>query len=113
MFKVNINKNFSLESIKPAIQKSLKQWVLLVDEKAWKNAPYLTWNLRRWINFEVKPYIWIVWVSEKIKYARAREYVNKKNPHKRFYMKRALESSQKEIQGFFDKNIMKLIIKKR
>lgn len=113
MINIKINSNFSLQTLKPAIQKSIKQSVLLVDEKAWNNAPYFKWNLRRGIWYEVKPYIWTVWVSEKVPYAKLREYVNKKNPHKRFYMKRALESSQKEIQEFFNKNILDYIIKKK
>jgi len=113
MLNIKINTNFTLQDIKPAIAESIKQSVLLVDKKAWNNAPYKTWNLRRWIWYEIKDYIWIVWVSEKVPYAKLREYVNKKNPHKRFYMKRALESSIKEIEDFFNKNILAYIIKKK
>ena len=79
-----------------------------------KNAPYKTWNLASSINLVNKTYSWIVWVSSKTApYAKLREYVNKKNPHKRFYMKRALESSIKEIEDFFNKNILAYIIKKK
>ena len=113
MINIKINTNFTLQDIKPAITKSIAQSTYLVDEKAWNNAPYKTWNLRRWIWYEIKDYIWIVWVSEKVPYAKLREYVNKKNPHKRFYMKRALESSIKEIEDFFNKNILAYIIKKK
>jgi len=89
-----------------AIQKSLQQSVLLVQWKWVKNAPYLTWNLRRSITTEVKKDIWFVWSN--VKYAKIREYVNKKNPHRRLYLTRALNTSIEQIKGFFNKNITDL-----
>lgn len=89
-----------------AIKKSLWQSVVLVQWKAVNNAPYLTWNLKRSIWVEVKQDYWIVGTN--VKYAKLREYVNRKNPHTKFYMKRALESSLEQIKWYFAKNIWDL-----
>lgn len=114
MISVKIKTNFTLEDLKPLIKKSIAQSTALVQWKANKNAPYLSWNLASSINVMNKDYTWIVWVDDKsAPYGLRREYENKKNPHKRFYMKRALESSQKQIQEFFAKNITKNITKKK
>jgi len=114
MLNIKINTNFTLQDIKPAITKSIELSTALVHWKANKNAPYKTWNLASSINLVNKTYSWIVWVSSQTApYAKLREYVNKKNPHKKFYMKRALESSIKEIEDFFNKNILAYIIKKK
>lgn len=104
--------NFTLKTKLPkmdlntAIKKSLWQSVTLVQWKAVNNAPYLSWNLKRSIWVEVKQDIWIVWTN--LDYAKAREYVNKKNPHTKFYMKRALETSLEQIKIYFAKNISDL-----
>jgi len=89
-----------------AINKSLQQAVLLVQWKAVKNAPYQTWNLRRSITTDIKWDKWLVWTN--VKYAKIREYVNKKNPTTRYYMRRALNSSINQIKQFFNKNISNL-----
>jgi len=90
-----------------AIKKSLTQSSLVVHWKAVKNAPYQTWNLRRSLNWKIKEDTAIVWTN--VKYAKIREYVNKKNPSRRFYMKRALESSYNEIKRIFTKNIKNVL----
>ena len=108
---IKIKTNFSIEDIKPAIEKSLNQSVILVEWKAKMNAPVLSWDLKGSINWEVDDLYWIVWSN--VKYAKIREYINNKNPKKRFYMKRALESSVWKIQKYFNKNITNFIIKKK
>lgn len=116
MINIKIEQNFTFEDIKPAINKSLRQSVLLVEWKAKINAPVLSWDLKWGINWNLKQissWIWIISTSDSQPYARIREYVNKKNPHKKFYMKRALESSEKEIYEFFTKNILNMITKKK
>lgn len=89
-----------------AIQKSLHQSTQLVRGKAIQNAPVMTWTLRRSITTEVMTKEATVWTN--VKYAKVREYKNKKNPQRRFYMKRALQSSLIKIQSFFDTNISNL-----
>lgn len=89
-----------------AITKSLHQSTQLVRGKAIQNAPVLSWTLRRSITSMVWGTTGRVWTN--VKYAKRREYENKKNPHRRFYMKRALDSSIIKIQSFFDKNITSL-----
>jgi len=108
---IKIRTNFTIEDIKPAIKRNLNQSVVLVEWKAKMNAPVLSWDLKGSINWQVKDLYWIVWSN--IKYARIREYVNNKNPSKKFYMKRAIESSVWKIEEYFNKNIKDYIIKKK
>ena len=89
--------------ISGAIQKSLQQSTQLVRWKAIQNAPILSWTLRRSITTKIKKDTWSDWTN--VKYWKKREFVNNKNPHRKFYMKRALESSLVKIQSYFDKNI--------
>ena len=103
MLKITIKQKGINIDLSKAIKKSLNQSVELVRWKAVKNAPYQTWNLRRSLTTEVKKDEWIVWSN--LIYARVREYVNKKNPSRKFYMKRALESSVWQIKDYFNKNI--------
>jgi len=107
MLDFKVKTNFGNINIDKAITKSLNQSVLLVQWKAVTNAPYITWNLRRSINTKVEPYTWIVWTN--VKYAQIREYINKKNPSRKYYMQRALESSETEINNYFAKNITKAL----
>jgi len=90
-------------NIQWAVRKSLHQSTQLVRWKAIQNAPIQTWTLRRSITTQIKKDSWTVWTN--VKYARRREYENRKNPHRKFYMKRALESSINKIQSYFYKNI--------
>ncbi len=88
-----------------AVTKSLHQSTQLVRWKAIQNAPIKSWTLRR----SITTAMWVdkmsasVWTN--VKYGRVREFINKKNPHTKFYMKRALESSSAQIQQIFYKNI--------
>jgi len=90
-----------------AIQKSLYQSVNTIRNKAIDNAPYLTWNLRRSITTKVLQDKWLVWTN--VKYAKIREFYNRKNPHTKFYMKRAMNDSLVMIQWYFNYNIKKAI----
>ena len=111
---IKIKTNFEIQQIKPAIRRSLNQSLVLVEWKAKYNAPVLSWDLKGSINFQSINFVnmyWVVWTN--VKYARIREYVNNKNPSKKFYMKRALKSSEKTIKKYFSKNIMEYIIKKK
>ena len=101
--KFIVTNNIPTLDIKWGIKKSLIQSTLLVHWKAVNNAPFLSWNLRRSLHFKVKGDTGKVWTN--VKYARVREYINKKNPSKIFYMKRAIESSYHKIEQIFRKNI--------
>lgn len=103
MINYSITADIKQYDLWEAIEKSLIQSTLEVQGKAVRFAPYETWNLRRSIATEVKKDKWIVWTN--VKYARKVEYVNKKNPSRKFYMKRALETSIPKIERIFTKNI--------
>jgi hypothetical protein len=106
MINTSVKYKDSLTRLDRAIEKSLYQSVLLVHWKAVQNAPYKRWDLKRSLTQKVEKDLWRVWT--KLKYWRIREYINKKNPHTRFYMKRALESSTEQIKWYFRKNINNL-----
>jgi len=103
MINIKLNSSWKDYDLSWSIKKSLIQSTLIVQWRAVKNAPYVTWNLRRSITTKVKKDEWIVWTN--VPYARVREYVNKKNPSRKFYMKRALESSERDIEKIFTKNL--------
>lgn len=80
-----------------------------IQWQAQDNAPYLTWKLAQSINIE--PWLItkttksiIIW-PQKVPYAVVREFINNKNPWKRFYMKRAFEKSDKIVEEEFTKAI--------
>ncbi len=83
--------------------------------KAQDNAPYLSGKLRQWIAVEpgnitkstdtVK--IW----PRKIVYAVRREFENFKNPHKKFYMKRAYWTAPEVVKEEFT-NAIKIVVSK-
>lgn len=104
---ININiKWWTLDiDVSRAINKSLHQSTQLVRWKAVQNAPVLTWTLRRSLTTKVMRTKWTVGTN--VKYAKLREYKNRKNPHTKFYMKRALDSSVEKIQKIFYNNLMK------
>ena len=114
---ISIKTNFKNIDFTKAIKKAIAKSTLLVQGKAIKNAPVWDyrainrrdggarqwWTLRRSITTKMTPTVWKVWTN--VPYARIREFVNKKNPHTKFYMKRALESSENEIEKIFYKEI--------
>lgn len=115
---IQININFQKIDFAWAIKKSIKKSTLLVHRKAQKNAPVWDyravnkknwwskqgWTLKRSITFDIKKDMWVVWPT--VPYWRIREYINNKNPKTKFYMKRALESSGKEIEDIFFKELL-------
>ena len=91
----NIDKNVS-----SAIQLMLTDVWLLVSNSAKKNAPYLSWTLRRSISTDfnnIKRWFAVVWSD--VKYAKRREYENKKNPDRRYYLLRWYIENQNKVSA--------------
>lgn len=94
---VKVNLNFDNVDIDKINQIGLFNSANAIKTQAQENAPYQTGKLRQSINidptvikkWQTKVRIW----PRKVVYAIIREFVNKKNPHKRFYMKRAFASA--------------------
>lgn len=91
---------FSPELIKEIQHDILYNFSSDTIDLAQKNAPYQRWSLRRWIVQNPKLIsLWMdtvtVW-PEWIPYAVRREFQNKKNPHKKFYMKRTYDTMSKK-----------------
>lgn len=107
MYKIKIqdNTNLSEVELKPAIQKSMQQAAIII-QNAWKrNAPYLTGTLRRSITTaSIISWNWIkVWSN--LIYAPIREKRNSKNPSTIWYMKRAVTENETRIKDLFHKNL--------
>ena len=61
-----------------------------ISNNAKENAPYLTWSLRKSLNMDYLTLTkWYVVVGSPLAYASVREFVNKKNPTRTFYLQRA------------------------
>jgi hypothetical protein len=86
-----------------------------IQRLAQGNAPYLTGKLSQSIG--VDP--WVITTNtkkinigpRKVNYAILREFVNFKNPHRKFYMRRAFEKADEIVQNAFEKAV-KMIIPK-
>lgn len=100
--EINISTNFDLSKFDTdrMIQIGLHNSITELQRIAAKNAPYQTWKLSQGIGIEegnktarVGP--------RKINYAVVREYINKKNPHKRFYMRKTHDVSGKVVENAF------------
>ena len=107
---VSVKQNFKINDIKPIITRSISDSVLLVHSKAIDNAPYKTWTLRGSLVPVMKTLYWTI--DSVTPYAVRREYENKKNPDRKFYMKRATDSSIREIENIFEENINEYLITK-
>lgn len=95
--------------INNGIQKWLTQATLLIQNSAKDNAPYDKWNLRRSIGSDysrIKQGIVRVWSD--VKYANIREYINNKNPHRKFYFKRAVDDNKDEITKIIENSFKNL-----
>ena len=103
MIKLDIKGDLDKLGIDKGIQKSLVQSTQLVRGSAIENAPFQTGNLRRSITTKIEPRTGIVGTN--VVYARVREYVNKKNPNRRFYMRRALQDNAEKILKIFANNV--------
>ena len=90
---INLWKNVS-----NAVQLMLMDIWNLVSNTAKKNAPYLSWTLRKSINSDFD-YIdkWYIVVWSDVKYARRREFENKKNPQTTYYLKRWYTDNEVKI----------------
>lgn len=89
--------NAKLSSLKRNTQQGLVMMAYDVANQAKQNAPYDTGALRN--SIRVKPVNDGVDViaggssgGKSVPYAKMREYENRKNPHTKFYMKRALNT---------------------
>lgn len=103
---ISIKENITWIDFRNPIQKSLVQATQMVRTSAIRNAPVLTGTLRRSItvdNSAIKYWTGKVWTN--VPYARIREYINKKNPHTRFYMRRALQDNKQKIFEIFKRNL--------
>lgn len=87
---------------KDAIEKTLRQGALLIQNRAKISAPYKTGNLRRSITHQLDNGV-SAKVGTDVVYARVREYNTKRLPDG--YLRPALADSQKEIIEIFEKNI--------
>lgn len=87
---------------KKAINDSLRQSALIVQNRAKISAPYKTGNLRRSITHKIDNGV-TAKVGTDVVYARVREYNTKRLPNG--YLRPALNDSQKEIVEIFEKNI--------
>lgn len=85
----------------------------MIIRQARENAPYDTGKLKQSINKEPNNITTStdevrVW-PRKVVYSVKREFVNKKNPHRKFYMKRTHDSSPPIVKEEFEKAV-KIII---
>lgn len=79
------------------------------------NAPYDTGTLKKSIwaepwHITTSTKKVIIW-PRKVVYAQRREFENKKNPDRKFYMKRTYDEAEKVVQKEFD-NALKIIVRK-
>lgn len=69
-----------------------------INNNAKENAPYLTWSLRKSLNMDYLTLSkWFVVVGSPLAYASVREFVNKKNPTRTFYLQRAFTEHMDDI----------------
>ena len=116
--KIIIKTNIDLEKID--IWKVSQVWFYnsgqKIQRQAQANAPYQTGKLKQ--SIWVDPWIITkdtksirIWLR-KVIYATIREFYNKKNPDRRFYMKRAFEKAEDIIKEEFNKALKIIVIKK-
>lgn len=86
------------QEVPTAVQLILWDIADIVQNSAKLNAPYQTWNLRSSITTQrerIKQWIVVVWSP--VAYARRREFENRKNPDRRFYLQRWYTENVAEI----------------
>lgn len=90
------------------IQKSLVQASLIIQNQAKINAPYQRGTLRRSITTDTSMIrSWKVVIGSPVVYATVREFVNFKNPSRKYYFSRAYQSSEARIRQIFIDNFNK------
>jgi len=89
------------QNIARAIDLSLRQSALAVQNRAKGNAPFLTGNLRRSITHIITK--GIATIGTNVVYAKEREFNTRRKP--RGYLRPALKDSTPQIKGFFETNL--------
>lgn len=115
--KITVKTNVNLDrlSIGKINQIGLKNSAQELIKKAADNAPYATGTLSKSIAQDPGA---ITTTTKKIRvgprgvvYARRREFENKKNPGKKYYMKRTYLTAQEVVQRAFE-DAVKIVISK-
>lgn len=109
--EINVKVNVNLDdlSVERINQIGLINSTQLLAKQAKENAPLDTGTLKKSIWVEpntitrktTEARVW----SRKVVYALRREFENKKNPHKKFYMKRAYDTAPDIVQKEFEKAV--------
>lgn len=95
-------------AVSSAMQLSLIDISLLIQNRAKENSPYLTWTLRRSINTDfTRIQQWTVVVWSPVRYARVREFSNNLHPRTTFYLKRWYTDNRTEIMNIMKNNLSK------
>jgi len=105
MVTINLNANGDIKkaqkmaiNVDNAIELALSKIWLMVQNTAKINSPYDRGTLRRSISTDfskIKQGLVVVWSP--VVYARIREFVNKKNPHTKFYLMRWFTENKTKI----------------
>jgi len=110
--EISIKTNFNLNKfdMNNLVEIGLHNSTRRVQSQARENAPYDTGKLKQSIAIEKSAYKARVG-PRKLVYAVRREFENNKNPHRKFYMKRAYQDTPKIVQEEFQK-AYNIVIKK-
>lgn len=114
MTNIAIKTNFNINNLNwNLVDEIVKIWLYNSSENAIETArekaPYLTWKLKQSIWRD--PALISKWVKKviiwprKVSYAVVREFINRKNPDKKFYMKRTYEDIPNMIEKEFWKAV--------
>ena len=94
------------KEVPSAVQLILWDIADIVQNSAKINAPYQTWNLRWSITTQrerIKQWIVVVWSP--VAYARRREFENRKNPQRRFYLQRWYTENISQINAIIKNDL--------
>lgn len=105
MIEIKLKGKIFEVDMKDVVWWTLRSLVQIWRWEAIQNAPVLTWNLRRSITTKVSWDKWFVWTN--LKYWKKREFINKKNPHRTFFMKKAKKEINENMDKVFTKNLIK------
>ncbi len=106
--EINVKVNVNLDKLD--MWKINQIWLVNSTQRlvkmARENAPYDTWTLKKSIGAEpgnitkqtTEARVW----SRKVVYAVRREFENRKNPSRRFYMKRTYEQAESIVKEEFE-----------
>ena len=115
--RIDVKINFDLDKLKmgEVFKIGLYNSGQKIQKQAQWNAPYQSGKLSQSIGVDPgiittntkKINIW----PRKVVYAVIREFINYKNPHKKFYMRRAFDKAEDIVRDAFEKAV-KIIIGK-